>query len=922
VRDDVDFSNEPQPTVDASVTPANIERGAMLDPSKRYTLKLPVDAADDGDTILKKGLASVGQNLGLAPEQVAHATSLIYQTLKQKGRGLSYAGTNQPTTQKAVDEAKRTGQVNYVLEDPEIISRFNDYLSSGNSMQAATPQEREVLNASSDVMSDARSVGLNPRDLQLVAGAGEAAASAVAQLGANAADVVGANSLGDKLQSSADLHLQKGQAIDERRDELTPRSLGETVISEAVRSAPQMAMLGGVGEGGAIAARMVGAPALVGSASALAGMGALQNEKGGAKEMVKGAGLNALLPVVGSALSARALNLGVPQRLMGEFSLNAAPAYLATGDTDKAIAQGLIAVGMHKAGGEGVAESSAVPESARPKFVMRRDGLIDVHLPDESGNGQTVVTVKPDAPSRVEASRSLSQRMAMKTATLMRGNLSRLESGKMSRGEVDGLMDYNGVGTPKLLGQFYRDQIRGLETHARGSAPVPVSEKLREHFPDIPVEHPVLTKDAALKEASRAFDAQDMGGTHRAYDAALKAGATDAEIRNAMANGMNGAGDNLPSQPSRKSALSENIQDALNIPRTVKHAFSLTAPTRQALVLTATHPVKGARAFGSMLKAYGSQEYADRVLADIHNSPLAPVREEAGLFLSDPHGAIAGREETIASNLAGYIPGVKAGQRAQVVYLNKIRADLFDSVVQSRPDLTPEDLQGIATFINYASGRGDLGKLEKAAPALANVFFSPRLTLSRFQVLGSALRGTPAARAYAARHLVQFTATGLATLALAKAAGADVTVDPRKSDFGKIKIGNTRVDLFGGFIQTARPIAQLIGGVHQSPSGVGASSRTEAVGRFVRSRLSPQAGLVVDLATGQTMNHEAATASKLTRNLLMPISWDAIYQAVKEDQAAGRSGLRGAAIASPALFGVGVHTYPPKPATQFQFERR
>jgi hypothetical protein len=72
------------------------------------------------------------------------------------------------------------------------------------------------------------------------------------------------------------------------------------------------------------------------------------------------------------------------------------------------------------------------------------------------------------------------------------------------------------------------------------------------------------------------------------------------------------------------------------------------------------------------------------------------------------------------------------------------------------------------------------------------------------------------------------------------------------------------------------------------------------------------------------MNHEAATASKLTRNLLMPISWDAIGQAVKEDQAAGRSGLRGAVIASPALFCVGVHTYPPKekPKTQFQFKRR
>jgi hypothetical protein len=155
VRDDVDFSNEPQPTPDASVTPATIERGAMLDPSRRYGLKLPVDAADDGNTILQKGLASVGQNLGLTPEQVTHATSTIYQTLKQKGRGLSYAGTNEPTTLRAVNEARQRGSVDYVLEDPDIIKSFNDYLASSNSMQAATTQEKKVLNTVSDSTSEA-----------------------------------------------------------------------------------------------------------------------------------------------------------------------------------------------------------------------------------------------------------------------------------------------------------------------------------------------------------------------------------------------------------------------------------------------------------------------------------------------------------------------------------------------------------------------------------------------------------------------------------------------------------------------------------------------------------------------------------------------------------------------------------------------
>jgi hypothetical protein len=879
VRDDVDFSNEPQPTPDAPVMPASIERGAMLDPSRRYTLKLPVDAADDGDTILQKGLASVGQNLGLTPEQITHATSTIYQTLKQKGRGLSYAGTNQPTTQKAVDEAKRTGQVSYVLEDPEIISRFNDYLASSNSMQAATPQEKEVLNASSDTANDARRVGLNPRDLQLVAGAGEAAGSDVMQLGANAADVIGANSLRDKLQGAADLHLQKGQAIDERRDELEPRSLGETVISEAVKSAPQMAMLGGVGEGGAMAARLAGAPALVGSTAALAGMGALQNERGGAKEMVKGAGMNALLPVVGSALSARALNLGVPQRLMGEFTLNAAPAYLATGDTDKAIAQGLIAVGMHKAGGEGVEESSVVPETARPKFVVRRDGLIDVHVPDESGNGHTVVTVMPDAPSRVEASRSLSQRMAMKTATRMRENLERLESGKMSRGEVAGLSEYNGVTSPQALGQFYRDQIKGLETHARGRAPVPVSEKLREHFPDIPVETPSM----------RPIDRTPAG------------------------------------------QIKDNIYAALSLPRSIITAGDLSASGRQGAALAAGHPVKAARAFGAQLRAFASEGQARAEMERIQNHPLFDVAKESGLFLPDLEDSslsVGQREEAYASKFAKHVPLVKRSERAFNTFLNKLRFDVFTDAVKAHPEMSEKDMHSLSNTLNVLTGRGHLPTefLERHAAEAAQIIFAPRLLASRFESLTLPFRGSAVARREAARSLVSLVGVNVGLLGLAKMAGAKVDTDPRSTDFARIRIGNTRLDFAAGYQPLIRYTAQLLMGQRKDveTGEIRKAARLDIAEHLARTRAAPQVSTPIDLATGKNVAGEPVTLKSAALGSVEYLALRDIEEAVKDDLKHGRSGRRGAALGSLAIFGVGASTYDSekKPKTQLQFKRR
>jgi hypothetical protein len=737
------------------------------------------------------------------------------------------------------------------------------------------------------VANDARRVGLNPRDLQLVAGAGEAAASDVAQLGANAADVVGANSLRDKLQGAADVHLQKGQAIDERRDELEPRSLGETVISEAFKSAPQMAMLGGVGEGGAIAARLAGAPALVGSTAALAGMGALQSERGGAKGMVKGAGMNALLPVVGSALSSRALKLGVSQRLLGEFTLNAAPAYLATGDTNKAIAQGLIAIGMHKAsGGEGVEEASAPEAAARPKFVMRSDGLIDVHVPDESGNGQTIVTVKPDAPSRVEASRSLSQRMAMKTATRIRENLERLESGKMSRGEVAGLMEYNGVGTPKLLGQFYRDQIKGLETHARGRASAPVSEKLREHFPDIPVETPSESREFAVP-----------------HD-----------------------GERTPA-----GKIKENIYGALSLPRSIITAGDLSASGRQGAVLAAGHPVKAARAFKAQLRAFASEGQARAEMGRIQNHPLFDAAKESGLFLPDLEDSslsVGQREEAYASRFAKHVPLVNRSERAFNTFLNKMRFDVFTDAVKAHPEMSEKDMHSLSKTLNVLTGRGSLpGKfLERHAAEAAQIIFAPRLLASRFESLTLPFRGSAVARREAARSLVSLVGVNVGLLGLAKLAGAKVELDPRSTDFARIRVGNTRLDFAAGYQPLIRYTAQLLMGQRKDveTGEIKKAARLDIAEHLGRTRLAPQVSIPIDLATGKNVAGDPVTLKSAARGSVEYLVLRDIEEAVKDDLKHGRSGARGAALGSLAIFGVGASTYDSekKPKTQFQFKRR
>jgi hypothetical protein len=93
---------------------------------------------------------------------------------------------------------------------------------------------------------------------------------------------------------------------------------------------------------------------------------------------------------------------------------------------------------------------------------------------------------------------------------------------------------------------------------------------------------------------------------------------------------------------------------------------------------------------------------------------------------------------------------------------------------------------------------------------------------------------------------------------LAQLAGFDIEWDPRSSDFGKIKIGNTRIDPLGGFSQVIVFLSRVLDGKTKTGSGVIAPNRGEnipygvdntyqLIAKFVRSKLAPAVGTPIDL---------------------------------------------------------------------------
>jgi hypothetical protein len=358
----------------------------------------------------------------------------------------------------------------------------------------------------------------------------------------------------------------------------------------------------------------------------------------------------------------------------------------------------------------------------------------------------------------------------------------------------------------------------------------------------------------------------------------------------------------------RHQSFGSKLVDYANAPRALKSAIDMSAPLRQGLILSVGHPVKAANAFGQMFKAFASEGGAQKVRDQIRSSVNAHLYKSAGLYLAKRLGK---REENFMSRLAEKIPGVERSERAYETYLNKLRMDVFDSMVKDAgaavgKDLTPADHTAIADFVNKASGRGSLGPLERSAPILNTVFFAPRFVASRFQVFDPRVytRLPPGARQHAIRSMVGTIGLVTTAVTLAKMGGADVETDPRSTDFGKVRVGNTRVDLWGGMLPEVRVLGQLYHGERKKQTGqVTKASIAETVGHFTRGKLAPVPGVLADIATGRTYQGGEVTPLGELKQAFAPM----FLQDVRDIY-----GTKGHPELLPlAFFGAGVSTYHP-----------
>ena len=339
--------------------------------------------------------------------------------------------------------------------------------------------------------------------------------------------------------------------------------------------------------------------------------------------------------------------------------------------------------------------------------------------------------------------------------------------------------------------------------------------------------------------------------------------------------------------------------------KAIKSSMDNSAIFRQGWKTLWTHPgiwsKNALRSFKDIWKTFGKDEVMNELNADVVSRPNFDLYQKAKLDV----GVL---EESYPTSLPEKIPLLgkfyKASENAFTAFVRRQRIDVFDKYIEiakrSGLDISDtKELLSIGKLVNSLTGRGFMGPLEKVSGPINNIFFSPRMLKSNIDTLTvHALDSmTPFARKQAAINLVRVVMGTATILGIARAISKDsVELDPRSSDFGKIKVGNTRFDVTGGMASLVTLSARLLTMSTKSTSSkivlplnsgeYGSQTGMDVVYNFFENKLSPLASVVKDLMKGRDFQGNEPTVTGELSNLLMPLPFSTFDELRKDPNSA------------------------------------
>lgn len=352
-------------------------------------------------------------------------------------------------------------------------------------------------------------------------------------------------------------------------------------------------------------------------------------------------------------------------------------------------------------------------------------------------------------------------------------------------------------------------------------------------------------------------------------------------------------------KPTTKKDVTLRVMHGL---RTTKASMDVSAAFRQAYLSLVESPKDFANNYFKALGSFVSETKYEVIQRDIENHPNQYIREAAGLVINDIN-ELGGTEEFMlgAADLERipiYGRGIKASNRNMTTMLNLTRTTMFDRFLDAYPNATMKELKSWASFVNVATGVGSI------KPGIVGnaLFFAPKFSWSRIEYPYQAFKhwNEPRVRKEILKNLGKNALLGSTILTLAVLAGLEVGADWDNPDFGKIKVGNTRVDVFAGTLQPMRlsfMLADII-------TGESKRDPLDLIGRFGKYKLSPTITLSKTLLTGKDMVGNKMTKFEAIMSGMIPMGFEDTKDAYKE------AGITRASWVSPLVMsGVSISTY-------------
>lgn len=327
----------------------------------------------------------------------------------------------------------------------------------------------------------------------------------------------------------------------------------------------------------------------------------------------------------------------------------------------------------------------------------------------------------------------------------------------------------------------------------------------------------------------------------------------------------------------------------------------------------------------------------------------AAKRDITAHLMADPHYdqaikdglALKGNEDAFPTSLPEKIPiagrAFGASEVAYNAFAENLRLAIYKKQLSLVKDLgsdTPKDYgKNMAKMVNSLTGRGTFGRYDTVAGPLNVAFYSARFLKSNIDTLllhplGSGVGGTTdfirgkegaslvsAAQKKAATNLAKIIVGTAGVIAVAnqlKPGSADT--DPRSSNFGKIKIGDTRFDYTGGMGSIIELATQLATKSTKSPTtGVvtklnsgnyGSQTQVDVLTNFLEGKASPVGGVALDFGKGQDHNGNKPTIKSEAGNLVEPLGIKN-YTELKSDPHAAN--ILASVLAD--TFGIAANTY-------------